>query len=148
MSNSITIDVDDYLDKDTKQQIVREEYAKAVRKHLSTEEDVRRVLSNAGYHTVYRLVDDVFNESSKIILSTKIASLLKSMTLFNVFNSPDAWGRSTNAAYDYLQKAIRLNYDVIDSVVKSTIAGEVAVSCKRDIKDIIAVAIEEQVGRL
>ena len=140
------INIDEYLTHDEKKEIVISEYRKAIHSSIATEADVQRVLSNAGYNTVYKIVDECFDVDSKAIIKAKIDEVLADVGAYHIFQKPDAWSRETNSAYDYMQKCIADSEGVIREKIESLLDEQIIVACKQDIKDVVAEAISDHVA--
>ena len=142
------INIDDYLTEDHKREIIIEQYRLVVSSNMKSEADIQRILSNAGFNTVYSIVDECFDGSSKAVIKAKINEILNDPSAYHIFNKPDAWSRETNSAYDYLQKCVEENRDTIRDKVAALIDEQVARSCKHDVKELVACAISEYIDSL
>ncbi len=142
------MNIEHYLSNDELKEIARTEFADMVRKHLSDEDSIRRVLSNAAYGTVYKVVDDHFGDDAKAILEDKVITLISKLGIFELFRKPDAWSRETNSAYDFLQKTIASNRPLIEDKVIDILNNEIASVAKDDIKEVILDSIARSVSAL
>ena len=139
----IEINVEDYLDTDEVTSIISDEVRNQVSKHLDTENNIKRIVSNMAYDTVYKLVDDTFDESLSSILTEKVTSIISNLSESTIFKVPNAWDREPNHPHKVLQQAIADNTQKIRDVVSEQIPELTRVRLKENLSDHIREAISE-----
>lgn len=142
------INIDNYLSEYDKKEIAISEYRNAIRSQISSEADLQRILSNAGFHSVYKIVDECFDVDSKKIIKEKIDQILKNTSYYHLFQKPDVWSRETNTAYQYLQDCINENRPAIKSKVEELLDAQTIESCKQDIKELVHEYVLERIQSL
>lgn len=137
----MNIQLEDYVSPDEIKAIVENELKLQIREQLKGESNITRILSNAAHGSVYQIVDDHIGEDSKSIIHAKIIEIIKGLTAFSVFKSPDAWDRGPNYAYTMLQSAIAKNREVIENQVRAIAASEMGKVARKDVKQLILEAL-------
>jgi len=113
------IDINQYLSEEDKRRIAEEEYRNAMRSWVVV--DKERILSNAAYTVVQKLVDEQFGEDMNKILVDKTVEIIKNLSSHSVFKRKDAWDKDESKGYKYLQEAVDNNKDLIEAKVAEII---------------------------
>lgn len=139
----MNIDIESYLSHEEIKEIVREEVKIRAKSALAKEEDIKRIVSNASYDIVWKMIDDVYDLDLKQVLKCRVKSVIEDLTGFDLFKKPDAWSRETNSAYDHLKKCIDDNKNVISRIVSSSVESQTIEALKGGIGEYIIEAIQE-----
>jgi len=139
--SELKIDVFQFVDEDEFKDIAKYEFSKCCEKFFENEDNFKRLVSNVAYDIVYKLVDKQFNSRLDEVLTDKVTDLISSLSMYNIFNKPDAWSKETNHAYDIYRKAIVDNKDLIAEVVKETIPFATVEALKDDVKSYVQEAV-------
>ena len=139
----MNINFDEYLDDERIKEIVNDEVRDQVKKHLNTEDDMKRIVSNMAYSTVYKLVDETFDESLSSILTAKVSEIVSNLSESSIFKEPNAWSREPNHPHKVLQKAIADNTQKIKDVVAEQIPELTRTRLKENLSEHIRKAISE-----
>ena len=68
----MNINIDNYLGDDEIKDIITSEMRDLVKKHLSDENNITRIISNSAYQLVYKMVDETFDQSLSSMLTEKV----------------------------------------------------------------------------
>lgn len=132
----MNINFEDYLSDSEMQDIIREEFRNIARQ--KAKDDFERILSNIAYNMVWDAVEECFDENAKEYLKEKVKSIISNMTDFEVFRTPNAWGRPANSPYETLCNAVKENKELLDEKVKESIAN----LTKKDMKKVAMLMLE------
>lgn len=113
------IDISQYLSEEDKKRIAEEEYRSVIRSVVAV--DKERILSNAAYTVVQKMIDEQFGEDMNTILVDKTIAIIQGMSDFNVFKRKDAWDKDESKGYKYLQDAVESNKGLIEDKVAEII---------------------------
>lgn len=115
------IDINQYLSEDDKKRIAEEEYRSVIRSVVNV--DKERLLSNAAYTVVQKLIDEQFGEDMNTILVEKTINIISDLSQYSVFKKKDAWDKDESKGYKYLQEAVENNKGLIEDKVTEVIAS-------------------------
>lgn len=113
-----TIDVEDFLSESEMKHIAREVFENRLNQKMQEKGDIERIITNSAYSVVWSAIEDSFDEDAVVKLSDKVKELLSDMELFNVFQKPTAWDRSSNYPYDVLVQSVKDNKNLLDNVIQ------------------------------
>lgn len=109
------IDINQYLSEEDKKRITEEEYRSAIRSAVVV--DKERLLSNAAYTVVQKLIDEQFGEDMNKLLVEKTINIISDLSAYSVFKKKDAWDKDESKGYKYLQEAVENNKELIEDKV-------------------------------
>lgn len=118
-THSFEIDVNEVLTEDLKVEIIKDEYRRAMRQVIQV--DKERILNNAAYTVVQKLVDDIFDEDLNTILKEKVTQIIGDLSTFNVFRGKNAWDCDESKGWVYLQESIESQKENIHSRVQDIV---------------------------
>lgn len=136
------IKIEDYLTQEDMKRIAEEEYRSAIRSVVVV--DKERILSNAAYTVVQKLVDEHFNESLNEILVEKVVALINDLSAYNVFKSKDVFGKDESKGWTYMQQAIENNKHMIEAKVVELLEGMDISGLHYRLEDIMVGVIEKR----
>ena len=98
------INFEDYLSEDEREQIVADVFrAKCVK---AFEDSGERMLSNASYTIVTKMVDEVFDGKLNDILTTNVIKVINDLSSYAVFKRKDVWEPEESVGCKLLAQAI------------------------------------------
>lgn len=109
--NEITINLDEYLSDAEKKEIVRAEFASVAKRKVQA--DFERIISNAGYDVVWKVVDEHFDGNAIEVLKAKVIDVIGTLTPYNVFREKDNYQRDKTVGQQMLDQAITDAYPAI-----------------------------------
>ena len=128
--HTFELDVDSLLSEEDKIEIIKDEYRKVIRQVVNV--DKERIFSNAAYHVVQKLVDEVFGEDLNEILVEKVKNIIKDLSSYTVFKKQDAWERDESKGWGYLQAAIESQEQAIHSRVQEIVENYLTTEVQED----------------
>ncbi len=115
----IEVNLDEYLSEYEKKSIAKQAfYDKCANKYMN---DHERLFSNAAYGVVAELVNKEMDNDVSTIIRDKAISIIKDMSSYSIFKSPDAWEREASKGFTILQKALDESAHLIQSRVEAII---------------------------
>lgn len=121
----ISLNIDEYLTEEDKKEIAQEEYRKAIRQHMSNENDYTRVIQNAVYRFAFDEIDKQIDGNIKNIIEKEVKNtLLKSDSdyRFMIFRSRNSIGeRANSVGQNILENAVKDNAHIIIDQVKNVL---------------------------
>lgn len=141
MSNT-TFDVTDYLSADDMRRIAEEEFRTVCR--VKAHADFERILSNASYALVQRVVDAHFDGNMVETVKRKAVEVIEQLSAFTVFRRPDAWERDPSIGWAQLQDAVKNAAPLIQKRVEEIIAGMSDDDLRQMIEERVTTAIFER----
>lgn len=117
----VEIEINEYLDQETMQQIAEDTFRDAVRRELSRESEVQRILSNISYDIVQQAVNEVVPRYKDIIVENVKKQLDDFHPSYYIFRRKDAWEKENGAGTDILNEEVRAEKDKIVQKVKDAI---------------------------
>ena len=139
----MNINIDNYLGDDEIKDIITSEMRDLVKKHLSDENNITRIISNSAYQLVYKMVDETFDQSLSSMLTEKVGEIVSNLSEHAIFKAPNAWDREPNYPHKILQKAIADNTQKIKDVVAEQIPALTRTRLKENLSEHIKDAISE-----
>ena len=115
------IEINEYLDQETMQQIAEDAFRDAVRRELSRESEVQRILSNISYDIVQQAVNEVVPRYKDIIVENVKKQLDDFHPSYYIFRRKDAWEKENGVGTDILNEEVRAEKDKIVQKVKDAI---------------------------
>lgn len=116
------IDFGEYLSEDERRAIVVDEYRQAVRRAVATKNDVERFVGNVAYGSISDLVDEALGEDAAQVIADKVATIIRNLTAYTVFQRADRFTRDKDsAAQVLLDQAVNDNKGMIVKRVKRII---------------------------
>lgn len=137
------IDFKEYLSENEVKDIVKQKVGEAVACYITGETDLKRIITNATYETVFRFADEKFDNGLIGFMQEKIKDIISKMTTFNIFKKPDAWDREPNSAYKHLQACIEDQFPKIKQVVESQIEPQTISNLKEDLNEKIIESVQD-----
>lgn len=110
-----------YLTEEEKKAIVEEEFRAAFARYMKDETSFKRIITNACYGTVWKMVDEAFDLNLEKIMKKRVEEIIGNMTYFTVFKAPDAWERESNGAYKLLQQCLQESKPLLKDKVVAAI---------------------------
>lgn len=99
------IDFEHYLSEYERKEIVasvfREKCVETLKK------DGQRVISNASYEIVTKMVEEIFDGKLKELLVEKTKHIINELTSYTVFKRKDAWESDDSVGWQLLQEIMR-----------------------------------------
>ena len=133
------IDLDDYVSEEEKKAIAIEEFRRVAAKKC--ELDFERILSNASYSLVQKVVDDAFDGGMVATVKAKSIEIINALSSFTVFKKPDAWDRGESKGWSHLQAAI----DEAKPVIQERVNAVIADLSDEDLRELISDRITDAV---
>lgn len=121
MSNTIEIDLDDYLTLEERKEMARDVFKAACARQ--TQADFERIISNSAYYLVGDAVNQHFNGEIVEILKANTIKVVNNLSSTTVFSPPNAWGRSESKGFTHLQEAVDELQPEINKRVREVIAS-------------------------
>jgi hypothetical protein len=113
------INIEDYLSKDEIRGIVKDEFADALRKKFSDDENMERILSNTAYTMLQDEIENVV-PSFKNVIKDKVRKVVTSLSSYRYLVFVDNMFGKKSLGTKYLEEAINENKDEIQKqVIKS-----------------------------
>lgn len=117
----VEIEINEYLDQETMQQVAEDVFREAVRRELSRESEVQRILSNISYDIVQQAVNEVVPRYKDIIVENVKKQLDDFHASYYIFRRKDAWEKENGVGTDILNEEVRAEKDKIVQKVKDAI---------------------------
>ena len=117
----LEIDINEYLDQETMQQMAEDAFREAVRRELSRESEVQRILSNISYDIVQQAVNEVVPRYKDIIVENVKKQLDDFHPSYYIFRRKDSWEKENGVGTDILNAEVRAEKDKIVQKVKDAI---------------------------
>lgn len=133
------IDLDDYVSEEEKKAIAIEEFRRIA--GLKCAADFERILSNASYELVGKVVDQAFDGGMVETVKSKAIEVISTLSAFTVFKKPDAWDRGESKGWTHLQSAI----DEAKPAIQARVNAIVADMSDDEFREIIASRISDAV---
>lgn len=137
--NELTINIDDYLGEDKIKDICEEELRYAVRRHLNTEQNMKRYMSNLSYEYIFDcLVNTVDGLPTRIYLKQKVEEIIRdpSTLRYEVFRD-SKYGDTESPARRILNQVLSETRPIIEEEVKKRIAEYDFYELRENIEDTI-----------
>lgn len=115
----IEINLNDYISEEEKKEIVVEAFRKEVYDRFTTEKEMTRILSNAGYQAVFKAIDEVSEKNSEMIIKQTM-SLINNLEAQDVFKHCVYTGESQSFAARLVDKILLENKDSIKEKILQT----------------------------
>ncbi|WP_102867924.1 hypothetical protein [Pseudovibrio exalbescens] len=113
------MNISDYLTEDQMREIATEEFRRVCAS--KADEDFERIISNAGYHAVFKLVDEQIDGEFEAKVREKALAVIDSLTAFSVFRAADIYNGSDSPAHRMLMAAVQANADALNKSVRDAI---------------------------
>lgn len=107
----MVIDVENYLSNGEIREIIKQELAKAV------QDDAERILNNATYHVIFKVVDEVLDNNAKDLIREKSIDIINNLSIYEVFRRRNEWEKEDSIAYQTLQETVKENINLIKTNV-------------------------------
>lgn len=117
----VEIEINEYLDQETMRQMAEDAFRDAVRRELSRESEVQRILSNISYDIVQQAVNEVVPRYKDIIVENVKKQLDDFHASYYIFRRKDAWEKENGVGTDILNEEVRAEKDKIVQKVKDAI---------------------------
>lgn len=117
---TMEVNFEDYLSDEDQRQIVRDVFARKISETL--EKDWERIISNAAYEIVSKMVDDRFDGKAADAIAEKTVAVINDLTAYTVFKRKDYWEKDESQGFKVLNECILQNRDAIRSKIGSIIA--------------------------
>lgn len=115
---TIEVNLDDYLDDDTKREIAEHEFREAIKRDLKTPNDVERFMSNIAWTAVQNEVekaDPDFREK----LKAKVTEVLDKVTLsMLIWDEYAILHRKKSVALEVIEETVKGNRSILESAVR------------------------------
>ena len=140
----MTIDVSDYLDERDMREIVREQFALAVKERIGRGGAVDAMIANIAHRTVWEAVDDIIGEDAKALIAAKVPDAIRDISTYTVFREEDngVFRRDASAGQKILEEVVVENRALIEQRVREII-GEIS---RYQLMDEIRETIDETVS--
>lgn len=135
------INLQDYLDGYEMKKIAEQEFRAYVCRHLSDENELKRLLSNVAYDVVSQFCDTTLDNSMFENIYNNVERVVNDLSAFTVFKKPDAWDREPNSMYRFLQETLDKQKPVIEKIVQENVEVQAMDVIKGEIKTLIGDAI-------
>lgn len=136
MTNTIEINLNDYISEEDRRQVARDVFKAECARHAQA--DFERILSNSAYFMVGDLVNQHFDGSMIEVLKANAIRVINNLSSVTVFSPPSAWDRAASKGFTFMQEALEELKPAIHKRVHEVIAGYNS----EDLREII----ERQVG--
>ena len=103
-----------------------------------------RIIENIGHEVAVSLVQEQMGEDMGKLIADKAVDVINGLSSFTVFRKPDAWDRESSKGWDYLQKAMDDNKNLIDERVKNIFANCDQSEVTSYLQDVTAEIIERR----
>lgn len=117
----VEIEINEYLDQETMQQMAEDAFRDAVRRELSRESEVERILSNISYGIVQQAVNEIVPRYKEILVENVKKQLDNFNPAFYIFRVKDVWEKENGAGTDIVNAEVRAEKDKIIQKVKDAI---------------------------
>ena len=117
----VEIEINEYLDQETMRQVAEDAFREAVRRELSRESEVQRILSNISYDIVQQAVNEVVPSYKDIIVENVKKQLDNFHASYYIFRRKDAWEKENGVGTDILNEEVRAEKGKIVQKVKDAI---------------------------
>jgi len=117
----VEIEINEYLDQETMQQLAEDAFRDAVKRVLSRESEVERILTNISYGIVQQAVNEVVPRYKDILVEKVRKQLDDFHPSFYIFRVKDAWEKENGAGTDIVNAEVRAEKDKIVQKVKDAI---------------------------
>lgn len=137
--SEMTINVSDYISEDRMKEICEEELRYAVRRHLNTEQDLKRYMSNLSYEYIFDcLVNTVDGMPTRKYLKQKVEEIIRdpSTLKYEVFREAK-YGDKESPARKILNQVLSESKPIIEEEVKKRISEYDFAELREDIEDTI-----------
>ncbi len=121
MTNTIEIDLNDYLTYDDRKEMARDVFRAACARQ--TQADFERIISNSAYFLVADLVNQHFSGEMVEILKAKTIHVIENLSSHTVFYPPSAWDRAASKGFEHLQTLLDEQKPLIADRLKTVIAN-------------------------
>ena len=139
------ISVQDVMSASEIKKIVEDEIRASVRHEILEENNIRRIISNSTYTTVYKMVDDSLDEDLTGLIKTKVTDIIKTLNSYCIFEKPDAWSTESNTAYKIMRATVSKNKQLIEDLTLKAIKEQVPDVLAKELSDNIEDTIHESV---
>ena len=140
------IRIEDYLSEDEIKDIVKDQFAYAVREKFRTEKDIERILTNLSYEFLFQEIDKAIGRDSFEYIKHKVSELLDddSHIRYSIWREADAWGGKESPAVAVMKQAIQDNKQKIEDKVSMFVESYDFKDVKEEIFDILCSALEKR----
>lgn len=138
MTNTIEIDLNDYLTEDERKEIALDVFRSACARQ--TQGEFERIISNSAYFLVSDLVDQHFSGGMVEVLKAKTIHVIENLSSHTVFSPPSAWDRAASKGFEHLQALLDEQKPLIADRLKTVIANYNS----EDLREMV----ERQVGQV
>lgn len=140
------INIEDYLSEDEIKDIVKEQFAYAVREKFRTEKDIERILTNLSYEFLFQEIDKAISKDSFEYIKHKVLELLDddSHIRYSMWREADVWGGKESPAVTVMKQAIQDNKQKIEDKVSMFVESYDFNDVKEEIFDILCNALEKR----
>lgn len=118
------VNIEDYLSKETVQDIIKDELRLLVKESFRKEK-LDTLIANSSYEIVWKAVDEEMDGNLIETIKTKTLDIINDLSSYHVFHKKDVWEHEDSKAYIYMQQAIEENKDLIFSMTKERIVTEI-----------------------
>lgn len=115
------IEINEYLDQETMRQLAEDSFRDAVKRVLSRESEIERLLSNISYGIVQQAVNEVVPRYKDILVENVRKQLDDFHPAFYIFRVKDVWEKENGAGTDIVNAEVRAEKDKIVQKVKDAI---------------------------
>lgn len=132
------INIFDYVTEEE----IKEEILSGIRFKATnmSEEDFKRVMTNAFYETVRNIANEIFEERGfKEEMESKIEEIIDGLSAYNVFVDTDRWNKHKSKAQILLDQIVEDQKDILkDKVTKTFDAAYRGYLANQDIAQILS----------
>ena len=140
--------IEEYLSESELKKIAEKVAYENFYNQLSSEDHLKRIISNASFDMVSKLCDQHLPDDIEVTLSKNIEKIINELSAFTVFEKPSVWSKDSNVGWEILSNAIKENENLIKervfNVINNKIDDTVLKEIKSDINDFIYETIQNK----
>jgi tRNA 2-selenouridine synthase SelU len=114
------INFEEYLSEEERKEIVASVFREKCVETLKN--DGERVLSNASYTIVVKMVDEIFDNKMHELLAQKTKSIIDGLTSYTVFKRKDHWDKDESVGWRLLNEVMAESKPLLKNRISEIIA--------------------------
>tara|TARA_R110000744_G_scaffold216325_10_gene335154 strand:+ start:419 stop:856 length:438 start_codon:yes stop_codon:yes gene_type:complete len=115
-----SIEIADYVSESEMKSIAQQVFKERCIDSFKKDHD--RIISNAGYAVIVKIIKENYPEGLEELVAKKAIDVINDLSSLTLFGPKNAWDRETTGGFEALQKAIKDNSSLINDKAISIIS--------------------------
>lgn len=133
---------EDYLPDEERKAIISDVFRSVCEEKFR--EDYERIVSNAAYETVRKMVDELHGKNVDELIAKKAIEVINGLSSYTVFREKDVWDREESQGAKSLREAILSNKLILQEKVRTLIEGLDESVIKETLRDYACELLEDR----